>query len=145
MAMADSIDFFAAEMMLAYNKCSEEDFSLLIELYQQEKETDKYIIDDIYNYIIKIDAFDRNKVESLLDYFLSEYPGRKKEIQKNRIHLHLNFTLEDISGEIAAYKKEFGEDVDVLSLELAHIMRGTVKIDELAQIMGKLKELKGEA
>lgn len=141
MAMTDNNDLFAAQIMLAFN---DGDFSSVVELYQQGKETEEYIVDVVYNYIIKIENFDRKKAEALLDYFLTFYPEQKKEIEKNRIHLRLNYTLEDIGELIAVYKKEFGEDSGLLELELANMMRGTVKIGELAQIMGKLKKLKGE-
>lgn len=145
MAMINNNDVFVAQVMLTFDGCTEDDFSTLIDLYLQSKADMAFIIDDLFNCALRIDNFDRQKVDALLNFLLKQYPDHKREIEQNRINLRLNYMLEDVTAMIKSYKTEFGEDMDILTYELTNIMRRQkIKISDLAEIMAKIDAIKDE-
>ena len=139
-----------ATLIMDFVNTKNDDFTTMINHYENEVVDNSTLVFDVYNTIMNIKGLDKTKFQNLLKFIQNKYPLLQKYLDYEEIryiHASPEYTQDLVSKLIKQYIDKYNEeDKMILLIELNLAMTNTDGIDvtKINDLLAKIKKIDGE-
>ena len=139
-----------ATLIMDFVNTKNDDFTTMINHYENEVVDNSTLVFDVYNTIMNIKGLDKTKFQNLLKFIQNKYPLLQKYLDHEEIryiHTSPEYTQDLVSKLIKQYIDKYNEeDKMILLIELNLAMTNTdgIEVTKINDLLAKIKKIDGE-